>query len=179
MPEKSFVTPAIVLNRKDIGESDRIVILLTEKKGKLACIAKGVRKIKSSKRAYLEPGNLIKAFLVNTKSMPLLTQATLINDASAAKKDLKAIRQLIQILEIFDQLFVEEELEANLFKQILQIRQLVLQQALASKIQTALNNLIVSLGYQNPKDSKYQSISDYVAALSDRKMKSFTYLKPN
>jgi len=177
MKQRSFSTPAIVLNRRNIGESDRMVTLLTEKKGRVICIAKGVRKLKSSKRAYLEPGNLIKAFLIKTKSMPLLTQATLINDASASRQNLKRIRQLVQILEIFDKLFVEEELEHYIFKKALTIRQLLLKQQSPSKIKNELSALIVSLGFQDPRESKYKSISDYVAALSDRAMKSYQYLK--
>ena len=55
MTTKSITTEAIVLKRRNSGEVDRLVTLITQDKGKLQCIAKGVRKMTSSKRAFLEP----------------------------------------------------------------------------------------------------------------------------
>jgi DNA repair protein RecO (recombination protein O) len=91
----SFTTTAIVLKRVSVGETDRIVNLLTQDFGKISVVAKGVRKMSSSKRASLEPGNIIRAFCIQTKSLPILTQATLIDDCSEMKKDLSAYQILI------------------------------------------------------------------------------------
>lgn len=178
MTEKSFSTTALVLKRQAIGETDRLVTLLTDKRGKITCLAKGVRKIKSSQRAYLEPGNLIKAFLIHTKSLPLLTQSTLIDDLAKLRSNLVKIRQITQLLEIIDRLFVEEEIDLELFKKILHIRG-DLMQAHCSKKQIKKNiaQLLIQLGYQDPAATKHQSILDYVAELSDRKMYSFDFLK--
>ncbi|MGD9129059.1 MAG: DNA repair protein RecO [Candidatus Woesebacteria bacterium] len=177
MPQKSFSTAAIVLKRKNIGETDRLVTVLTEKKGRLMAIAKGVRKINSSKRAYLEPGNLVKAFFIKTKSLPLLTQAELISDSAKLRKNLNKIRQLSQLLEIFDQLFVEEEIETNLFEKSLKLRELLLaEQFSIQDFKNNLSGLIVQLGYQDPQETKYKSILDYVSMITERKCKSFDYL---
>ncbi len=177
MKSNTFSTKGIVLKRVNVGETDRIINLLTQEYGKMTCVAKGVRKLKSSNRAYLEPGNLIKAFMIQTKSLPLLTQATLIDDCSRMKQTLGSFRQLSQMLEIFEKLFVEQELEPEIFAKALELRKKISSStASGSYIKEALTEIITGLGFQDPKDSKYLTITDYISALSDRKMKSFDYL---
>ena len=177
MNQRSYTLEGIVLKRSNLGETDRLVTLLTQEQGKFVCIAKGVRKLNSSKSAYLEPGNIIRAFLINTKSMPLLTQAMLIDDASKTKTSLAQIRQLMQILEIFDKLLVEQEIDQPTFQLILEIRQaLVIQKT--SSIRKNLNQLILQLGYPIPDKDKYPSILEYIKEIAERPMKSFEYLMP-
>jgi DNA repair protein RecO (recombination protein O) len=178
MSLKSFSTIAIVLKRVNVGETDRIINLLTQDFGKITVVAKGVRKMKSSKRAFLEPGNIIKAFCINTKSLPLLTQATIIEDCSRMKHSLGAYRSLNQILEMFERLFVENELEPELFAETLAVRKQVIEgNATAKFVRDKISNIIVSMGFQHPEESKYDTVSDYISALSDSKMRSFEYLQ--
>jgi DNA repair protein RecO (recombination protein O) len=49
-----LVTKAIVLNRTDYGEADRILTMLTPDYGKLTLIAKGVRRVKSKLAGGIE-----------------------------------------------------------------------------------------------------------------------------
>lgn len=51
---KQFVTPAIILNRTDYGEADRILTMLTPEYGKLRLLAKGVRRVKSKLAGGIE-----------------------------------------------------------------------------------------------------------------------------
>ena len=51
---KQLVTTAIILNRTDYGEADRILTLLTPEYGKLSLLAKGVRKVKSKLAGGIE-----------------------------------------------------------------------------------------------------------------------------
>lgn len=178
MKSNSFSVIAIVLKRVNIGEADRIINLLTRDFGKISVVAKGVRKMKSSKRAFLEPGNIVNAFCIQTKSLPLLTQATLIDNCSEMQQNLSSYRSLLQLLEIFEKLFVEVELEPELFDDILLLRnQVVAGKAPSKFVRKKLSNIIVQLGFQHPEESKYNTISDYISALSDSKMKSFEYLE--
>jgi DNA repair protein RecO len=176
--ERSFSTEAIVLKRTNVGESDRVVTLLTKDKGRITCVAKGVRKLTSTKRAYLEPGNHIKCLLISTKSMPLLTQANLINGCSSIHFVMPKIRQLTQLLEIIDALFVEDQTDENLFEDVLAIRQLIVNEGPTSgHIKPLLEQLIINLGYQNPNETKYPTLLEYVSAIADKPMNSWEYLK--
>lgn len=177
MKSRTFNCQAVVLKRSSVGETDRVVTLLSQEFGKFAVIAKGVRKLSSSKRAYLEPGNHINAYCVATSSMPLLTQASLISDTAEVRTSLSKMRHLHQLLEIFDQLFVENELEPELFSLILNTRESVLAaNPVVSKIRSQLEQLILILGFQDPQDTKFLSISEYISSLTDRKMHSFEFL---
>lgn len=174
---KTFSTTGIVLKRSKVGETDNIVTLLTPDRGKIVTVAKGVRKMTSSKRAALETGNYVKAYCVVTKSLPLLTQATLIDDCSTIRNKLPKIRQLTQLLEILEKLFVEEKLEKGLFASILTIRAEILKEKSSHRtIKSQLEDLIANLGYQHPQETKHASVLDYVSALANKPMRSFEYL---
>lgn len=175
---KTFSAIGIVLKRVSVGETDRIVNILTQEFGKLTCVAKGVRKITSTKRAFLEPGNVVKGFFIETKSLPLLTQATLIEDCSLLSHTLQSFRQLSQLLEIYEKLFVETEIDTITYQRALKLRKMVVEnKATTAVIKETLSKIITELGFQHPTESKYTNISDYVSALSDSKIKSFDYLR--
>jgi DNA repair protein RecO (recombination protein O) len=177
MQRRSFSTEGIVIKRVNTGEADRVISLLTPDQGKLTCIAKGVRKMSSSQRAYLEPGNHISIFVVQTSSLPILTQTRLITDFSEAKRDLKSIKRLAEILEIIDRLFPEGAEEQQLFTRIIQLlHRLNSPQTSFQYLQSELSQVLVELGYQPLDETKYSSIIDYVEAVADRPMKSFKYL---
>lgn len=175
---KSSSTEAVVVKRSNTGETDRLVTLLTRDHGKLICVAKGVRTIKSSKRAFLEPGNYIKCQLIWTRGMPILSQATLIEDCAAIHSQLPKIRQLMQFLEMIDRLFVEEEPETYMFNDLLNIRrQIACEGPTSGDVVRQLGELIENMGYQPLADTNYQSLSEYVSAIADKPMKSWDYLK--
>ena len=177
MRQRTFSTTGLVLRRSKVGETDRIISLLTQEHGKISCVAKGVRKITSSKRAFLEPGNIVKVFLVKTNSLPLLTQATLDDDCSKMPATLDKFRQLSQVLEIYERLFVEQELDEDVYDRAMLIREYIINSSGSNgQIRSHLDKIIACLGYQSPKDSKYHSISDYISALSDQPMRSFDFL---
>ena len=174
---RNFSVNGIILKRNKVGETDRVITLLTQEYGKLVAVAKGVRKLSSAKRAFLEPGNLVKAYFVKTKSLPLLTQAKLINDCGLVRNDLVEIRKLTQFLEILEKLFVEDEVEADLFNNILELRQKISDQDISNgQIKKRLEDLIEKLGFPHPKETKYSSVLDYVSSLTNRPMRSFEYL---
>lgn len=174
----SFKTEAIILKRVNTGETDRIVTLLSKDRGKIVCVAKGVRKLKSSNRAILEPGNLAKVFLIETKSMPLLTQSKLLNEAAHIRQTLAGISQLSQILEIFDRLFVEDFIDAETSLLAFSIHQELLSpNKKNARIKELLRELIKALGYQDLKETAHANILDYVSEITEKKMKSFDFLK--
>ena len=51
---RQFRTQAIVLSRRDFGESDRLLKLFTPDYGKISAVAKGARKPKSKVGGHIE-----------------------------------------------------------------------------------------------------------------------------
>lgn len=176
MPSRTFTITGIVLKRVNTGETDRIVTLLTQEFGKIACVAKGVRNLHSSRRASLEPGNFVKALCVNTSSMPILTQASLISDSGDCRESLKKVRQLHQYLEIMDRLFVEEEIDQEFFMQVLNTRELIVANNTSlDEIRESFEKILINLGYHH-STAPIDSILNKVAELTERPVRSFEYL---
>jgi DNA repair protein RecO len=177
MLQRNFTAVGLVLKRVKVGETDVIITMLTQERGKLVCRAKGVRTLKSTKRSALQPGNIVRFHWLETKSLPLLTQALMEQDCSVMESTLIRMRQLSQLLELCERLFIESELEEKIFNQILQLRQNIVQNCLgATDVRTTFRSIITQLGYQDPEDSKYESIGDYISALSDKPMRSYNFL---
>lgn len=175
---RSYTTQGIILKRINYGEYDRIVTVLTRERGKHACIAKGARKLTSSKRAMLEPGNYVRVFCVETKSMPILTQAVLLENTAAMTHSLTAYRNVSQLLEILEKLFVEEAIDEELFEQVLGLRSAVLQQQGGpGVVRQQLGALIAALGFQHPDESDHATVSDYLEALLAQPLRSFEFLR--
>lgn len=176
MKTRSFTFTGVVLKRYNSGETDRIVTVLTQEFGKIACVAKGVRNLHSSRRASLEPGNIVKAFCVQTHSLPLLTQSHLIADTSTARDSLKKMRQITQFLEIVDRLFVEEEIEPAFFSEIVDLReQIISDTSTVKSIRKGFEQMLVQLGYHDPAE-QLNSILEKVSEVTQRPVHSYEYL---
>ena len=177
MLQRNFTAVGLVLKRVKVGETDVIITMLTQERGKLICRAKGVRTLKSTKRSALQPGNLVRFHYIETKSLPLLTQALLEEDCSLMESTLMRMRQISQLLELCERLFIETELEYTIFNQVLQLRQNIVENRLAkTEVQNTFRSIITQLGYQDPQASKYETIGEYISALSDKPMRSYNFL---
>ena len=84
----------LVLSHKKVGETDSLVTILTEARGKLVCRANGIRTLKSTKRSALQPGNVVSFQFTLTGKLPLLTQAILQEDCAQMDSTLPRMRQL-------------------------------------------------------------------------------------
>lgn len=174
---RSAPAEGIVLKRVNTGEADRIVTILTKEYGKLAAVAKGVRKLNSARKSYLEPGNHIKLLLVKTGSLPIITQTSLLHQAEAAQVSLKSIRSLVQWLEIMDTIFVEEELDQQLYDLVLTTRHHCLQQKVnVMQLQKELAQILEMLGFNEQQGEKHYSITQFVNTIAERPLKGFEYL---
>src|SRR5690554_4752709 len=73
---------AIVLRRRDLGETDRIVTLLTAERGKLRVVAKGSRRPSSRIAGYLEPFSASRLLIARTRGLDIISQAESIDPFS-------------------------------------------------------------------------------------------------
>ena len=83
---------AVVLSRRDHGEADRIVTLLTRQHGVVRALAKGVRKIPSRRGGHIEPLTHIVALLSGTDRYHFLAGVEPLNAFSELHKDPQALR---------------------------------------------------------------------------------------
>lgn len=165
---------ALVLKSKPLKEGDLLVTILTKQEGKLVLLAKGVRKINSKRRCFLESGNLIKAQIIPSHHLPILAQVELVSHTGNARESLSSLKKLLLFLEILDKLLVTDTLPAAVFRQILFLRELFLQNFSNRQIKKYFCPLLQNLGYTTGESQ--QSISAQVSELIGQPLCSFAYL---
>src|SRR3546814_8576041 len=110
----------IVLRTHKLGESDRIVSVLTREHGKVRAVAKGVRKTKRRFGARLEPPTHIQLQLYEGRSeLHIVDQAETIDHFGAIRGDLDRLTGAVSMLEAADQLGLEGEPNPALYQMLL------------------------------------------------------------
>lgn len=89
MPKaRTFRTLALVLNRRDFGEADRLLTLLTPAHGRIDAIAKGARKPASRKTGHVELFTEVDVLLAKGRELFIVTQAEMKQPYLAIREDL-------------------------------------------------------------------------------------------
>ena len=81
-------TEFIVLKRRNLGEADRIITILSRNYGKLTVIAKGIRRPTSRKKSHLELFTRSLGQLISGRNLDLITEAATIEKFDEIRKDL-------------------------------------------------------------------------------------------
>jgi len=107
--ERLYRTEAIVVRRRDQGEADRVLTLCTPL-GKLAVIAKGVRKARSRKAGHLELFAHVRLLLARSRSSwDVVTQAETVEPHLPLRGDLARGTYARYIAELYDRFVAEGE----------------------------------------------------------------------
>lgn len=115
MVQRRYSSDAIVLRRRNYHEADRIVTVYSRYYGKTTLIGKGIRKIKSRKRASLENFSHIKFSASDSKFVDILTETEIINTYPNIRKKLEKVSLAYYFLEIVDKTTREMERNEEIF----------------------------------------------------------------
>jgi len=105
----------VVLRTHRLGEADKIVVLMTEGRGKVRAVAKGVRKTKSKFGARLEPTSHVALQLYEGRELDIVTQAETIDHLGALREDLDRLTRATVLLEAVDAIAQERAVDARLY----------------------------------------------------------------
>lgn len=103
MSNKHLKTTGLVIRKCDFGEADRIVTLLTDEFGKIDCLAKGARRLKSKFCGRLELFNEIEITAFTGRELHYLNEARLIT-AYPEEKEVSRHRILFYLAELTNRL---------------------------------------------------------------------------
>jgi recombinational DNA repair protein (RecF pathway) len=106
---RHFRTEGIIIKRRNFGEADRILTVLTRDYGKITIKAAGVRKITSRRSAHVELLNHTSLHLYKGKTFAILTEARVIDDFSAIKIDFQKVGIAYHLCELIDGLCPENQ----------------------------------------------------------------------
>lgn len=85
---RTFRTLALVLKRRNFGESDRLLTLLTPQHGRIEAIAKGARKPASRKTGHVELFTEVDVLLAKGRELHIVTQAEMRQPYLPIREDL-------------------------------------------------------------------------------------------
>lgn len=100
---------AIVLRRRNLGESDRILTLFTRETGKLRCVAKGTRRPGSKIAGHTEPFMLANLLMARTRGLHIVSQAEGVRSFARLREREQAIAAAGLMAERVDSLTGEEQ----------------------------------------------------------------------
>jgi DNA repair protein RecO (recombination protein O) len=109
----------VVLRTIRLGEADRIITLVTEGRGKVRAVAKGVRKTKSRFGARLEPPGHVALLMYQGRELDVVTQAETIESFRPIREDLDRVTRATAMLEAVDQVAQERQASPQLYRMLI------------------------------------------------------------
>lgn len=111
----ALTTEGLILKRKNFGEADRIITVLTPRYGKISIVAKGVRRITSRRAGNIEVLNRVKLHLFKAKNYNL-QEAESIETFRVLKENLTLTTTAFHVIELVDRLVPEEQTNPQLYE---------------------------------------------------------------
>src|SRR3972149_9393719 len=115
MKPKNYSSEAVVLSRKNYGESDRIISVFSKNYGKLNFLAKGVRRSLSRKRGHIEVFSRVKFLGLKGRALNIVTEVELMDSFSSLRKDLRRVSVAYFLVDVVKKITSEEEKHAELY----------------------------------------------------------------
>lgn len=178
MFDKSYKVEGIVLKRINIGEADKIITIFTKQKGKIVCLAKGIRRISSRRAACLELFNCVSVYIVKGKNLDLLAEAETVSCFNGKNNCFPQVAKAYYLAELIDKLTVENQenpviydlLSMLLFKEYSDISNIDLHRF--------KKEVLLNLGFGLPaKEDNDLALDFFIESIINKKMRSSVFLK--
>ncbi|HLC38539.1 MAG TPA: DNA repair protein RecO [Patescibacteria group bacterium] len=156
----------IIIRGRDFFEADKILTILTGKRGKIRAIAKGIRKPTAKLAGNLELFSYSNLILIEGRNLEIVASAEIIESFKNIKKDLKKTSAAFIICELLDKLLNEKESQRRVFFQTLAaFHKLNSSEGLDLKliIDYFMINILAILGYR-PEIKKCQNCPKPITA---------------
>lgn len=108
----------VVLRTIRLGEADRIATLVTEGRGKVRAVVKGVRRTQSRWGGRLEPMSHVSLLCWQGRELDIVTQAEVVDHFRAVREDLDRLRRATGLLEAVDQVSQEGHASPQLYRML-------------------------------------------------------------
>jgi len=110
-----FKYNGIILSKKDVGETDRIYMILTREAGKIKVLGKGVRRPNAKLAGHLEPITHSEIFLSKGRGSGKLTGAATVENFSKLKADIESLVHVSRAVKALEKIIPEQQEEKNIF----------------------------------------------------------------
>lgn len=106
---KLYKTEGIVIKRKNIGEADRILTVMTRDHGKLKVIAKGIRRIRSRRSGHVEVFCQSRFTLYQGRTFDSVTEVSRLSIYDFPHDNLQKVSYAYYLCELTDLLIPERQ----------------------------------------------------------------------
>ncbi len=113
--ENTFPTKAIIINRRNWREADRLVSVYTPDYGSLSLVARGACKLNSKLAAHLEPITIAQLLVIKGKGFDYVGSAIMTESFRYIKEDLNKLYFAGRALDFFSRIIKEGEKDEALF----------------------------------------------------------------
>lgn len=166
------VVEGIILKRRNIGEADRILTVLTRNLGKITVKAVGVRKISSKRSAHIEPLNHAVLSLYKGKGMHTLTEVVAKESFAEIKQDLQKIGFAYHLCELIDGLCPEGQENSQVFDLLYNVlSDLRFETHIVERIHEFEVALLTTLGYWNSSNTQLNT-SYVIESILERRLRT-------
>lgn len=173
---RTYKVEGIVLKRKNLGEADRVLTILSKELGKIAVKAPGVRRIPSRRSSHVELLNNSEFTLYQSSKifLPIVTEAQTLEDFSLVKSDLRKIGVALYICELINGLCADNQENRGVFFHLKStLSELACALDTATLIKKFEKDLLMELGFwSEAKQLLTQDSQIVMERLLERKLKT-------
>ena len=171
---RSFKVEGIIIKRRNYGEADRLLTVLTKNNGKIQIKATGIRRIPSRRSAHVELLNHSVLGLYKGKTYATLTEAQAIDNFSPIKNSLEKMGLSYHLCELVDGLCAENQENMRVFYLLKNsLTALAMNDGLEASVREFEIELLTILGYLPNRLKNGLDTRDFIENILERKLKSY------
>ena len=106
----------IVLRRRNLGEADRLVTVLTRDRGRMTAVARGARRPRSRLGGRLEPATRFRALVAEGRSLDVISQVDVLDARAGLRRNLDRMGVVSVLLEFADRSQADRQPAPEVFR---------------------------------------------------------------
>lgn len=158
----------IVVKRRNHGETDKILTVISQKHGKISVLAKGIRKVSSRRGPGLEVFNEVMMTLHKGKFLDIVTEVTVVDAYQKIRSDLARISIAYELCEIADILTRENQEQQEVFD-LLCAHLHRLNVGDMDCIYEFKRDILITLGFLSDEEALYE-FDDFIEQIAERRL---------
>lgn len=172
---RSHLVEGIIIKRTNFREADRVITLFTRSSGKVAVLAKGIRRSSSRRLGSLELFNHVRAYLIDThRELAIVTEVVVVNSFTPWRHHLGRVNVAYQLCEVIDKLTPDHQPHPELFDLLSEYLGQIsyLGSDWQVRVDIWLMEILKTLGYWADNFTPPQNIYAFIEEISSRPIHS-------
>lgn len=166
---------AIILKRRNTGETDRILTVFTKQYGKLILIAKGIRRVSSRRGPHLEIFSHVRLMIHKGKTMDVVTEAEMHDRFELLRSDLSRVSAAYYLCELVNSLTVEKQEHADVFDLLLRALRALEANKRSAVLRAFPGILVEKLGFVS-QTKRHEVSNDFIESIIEKRLKTPRFL---